>query len=113
MEMPRAAMAARVCASIKAPPPVASTIGPPLSSRRITRCSPARKCGSPWRAKISAIEMPAARSISVSASTKGRRSASARRRPMAVLPAPIRPTSTRLRGTWVKNSRLILMGFRD
>ena len=45
----RARSAARVSAFMKAPPPVASTCGPPSSSRAITRASPARKYGSPWR----------------------------------------------------------------
>src|SRR3546814_19514603 len=38
--------------------------------------------------------MPAARSISVSASAKGRPSRCARRRPIVDLPTPISPTST-------------------
>src|SRR5215510_8777839 len=38
--------------------------------------------------------MPAAASISVSASTKGSLSRAARRRPMVDLPTPIMPTST-------------------
>ena len=42
-EMPLARIAARVSAFMKAPPPVASTCGPPSSSRAMTRASPARK----------------------------------------------------------------------
>ena len=38
-----ARIAARVSALMKAPPPVASTFGPPSSRRRITRRSPSRK----------------------------------------------------------------------
>ena len=71
IETPFALMAARVSAFMKAPPPVASTCGPPSSRRAITRASPLRKSASPWRAKMSAMLMPAAFSISVSASTKG------------------------------------------
>ena len=83
---------------MKAPPPVASTLGPLSSRRAITRASPSRKYGSPWVAKISAIDMSAAVSISVSASTKDSRKRPASRRPMVDLPAPIIPTSTTERG---------------
>ena len=93
-EIPLARIAARVSAFMKAPPPVASTCGPPSSRRAITRASPARKYGSPWAAKISAIVMPAAFSISASASTNGMPSRAASRRPIDDLPAPIMPTST-------------------
>ena len=51
------------------------------SSRAITRASPLRKSASPWRAKMSAMLMPAAFSISASASTKGM--AEPRREPAA------------------------------
>ncbi len=84
----------RVSSRMKAPPPVAMTAGPLLSSRAITRASPSRKYGSPWVAKISGIVMPAAVSISVSASKNGSRSRAASRRPMVDLPAPIMPIST-------------------
>ena len=93
-EMPLARIAARVSAFMKAPPPVASTCGPLSSSRAITRASPARKYGSPCAAKISGMVMPAAFSISVSASTNGMPSRAASRRPIDDLPAPIMPTST-------------------
>src|SRR3569623_2453630 len=43
---------------------------------------------------MSAIDMPAAVSISLSASTKGRLSRAASRRPTVDLPTPISPTST-------------------
>ena len=68
-EIPLAAIAARVSAFTNAPPPVASTCGPPSSRRAITRASPARNSGSPRIAKMSGIDMPAAFSISTSAST--------------------------------------------
>ena len=92
-----ARMAARVSRSMKAPPPVASTSGSPASRRRMTRRSPSRKSGSPKRANSSGMVRPAASSISASASRNGRPSRAASRRPMLVLPAPIRPTSTTLR----------------
>ncbi len=79
---------------MKAPPPVASTQGPPSSSRAITRASPSLKSGSPRVSKMSGIDMPAAASISVSASRNGSRSRADSRRPMVDLPAPIMPTST-------------------
>ena len=60
----------------------------------MTRRSPSRKEGSPCFANISAIVIPAAASISVSASTKASPSRCARRRPVDVLPDPIKPTST-------------------
>ena len=90
-------MVARVSASMKAPPPVASTSGSPASRRRITRRSPSRNSRSPKRSNSSAMVQPAASSISASASRKGRPSRAARRRPIEVLPAPISPTSTMLR----------------
>src|SRR5499427_3524599 len=80
---------------MKAPPPVASTWGPCSSSRAMTRASPERKEGSPWASKISAIDMPAASSISASASAKGMPSRAASRRPIEDLPDPDRK-STRL-----------------
>ena len=46
-EMPLMRIRSRVCWSMTAPPPVASTCGPLSSSRAITRASPARKYGSP------------------------------------------------------------------
>jgi hypothetical protein len=67
----------------------------PLSSRRaITRASPSLKCASPWVSKISGIDIPAAASISTSASRKGSRNRADSRRPMVDLPAPIMPIST-------------------
>ena len=87
-------MRLRVSSRMKAPPPVASTAGPLSSSRAITRASPSRKYGSPWVSKMSGIDMPAAASISMSASRNGSRSRAASRRPMVDLPAPIMPTST-------------------
>ncbi len=60
----------------------------------MTRASPARKYGSPCLSKISGMVMPAALSISVSASTKGMPSRVASLRPIDDLPAPIMPTST-------------------
>jgi hypothetical protein len=50
----------RVSSRMNAPPPVASTPGPPSSSRAITRASPSLKCGSPWVSKMSGIDIPAA-----------------------------------------------------
>ena len=93
-ETPLAWIAARVSGFMNAPPPVASTCGPLSSSRAMTRVSPARKYGSPCALKISGIDMPAAFSISVSASTNGTLSRLASLRPMEDLPAPIMPTST-------------------
>ena len=60
----------------------------------MTRFSPARKYGSPCLSKISGMVMPAALSISVSASMKGIPSRAASLRPIDDLPAPIMPTST-------------------
>ena len=94
IETPFALMAARVSAFITAPPPVASTCGPLSSRRAMTRASPLRKSASPWRAKISAMLMPAAFSISLSASTKGMPRRAPSRRPIDDLPTPIMPTST-------------------
>src|SRR5262249_1159138 len=71
IEMPLAAMAARVSGFTNAPPPVASTCGPPSSRRAMTRASPARNSASPRMAKISLMDMPAAFSIFASASTNG------------------------------------------
>ena len=51
----------RVSSLMNAPPPVAITRGGPATRRAMTRRSPSRKCASPWRSKISAIFMPAAR----------------------------------------------------
>src|SRR5262245_8657048 len=93
-EMPLALMTPRVSAFMNAPPPVATTCAPPSSRRAITRASPERNSGSPRVAKISSIDMPAAISISASASTNGMSSRCARRRPIDDLPAPIMPTST-------------------
>src|SRR5471030_356102 len=64
----------------------------------MTRRSPFLNSVSPKRSKNSEIEQPAARSISSSASTNGRSRRCASRRPMALLPAPIRPTSATVRG---------------
>ena len=97
-EIPLARIALRVSAFMNAPPPVASTWGPLSSSRAITRVSPARKYGSPWAAKISVMVMPAAFSISASASMNGTPSRAASLRPTEDLPAPIMPTSTSERG---------------
>src|SRR5215813_9107907 len=97
-EMPFAWIAARVSGFMKAPPPVARTCAPPSSRRAITRASPVRNSGSPRIANMSAIDMPAASSISMSASTKEMPSRWARRRPIEDLPAPIMPTSTIARG---------------
>src|SRR6476659_120126 len=98
IEMPFAAIAVRVSGLVKAPPPVARTWGPPSSRRRMTRASPARNSASPRTASISLIVMPAAFSISTSASTNGMPRRSARRRPIEDLPAPIMPTSVTVRG---------------
>ena len=87
-------MRSRVSWRMKAPPPVASTAGPLSRSRAITRASPSLKSGSPRDSKISGIDMPAAVSISVSASRKGSPSRADKRRPIVDLPAPIMPTST-------------------
>src|SRR3954452_7204990 len=87
-------MRLRVSSRMKAPPPVASTAGPLSSRRAITRASPSLKCRSPWFSNISDIDIPAAASISVSASTNGIRSRADSRRPIVDLPAPIMPTST-------------------
>ena len=57
----------------------------------ITRRSPSRKCASPKRSKISEIVIPAARSISSSASTNGIPSRCARRRPIVDLPDAHQP----------------------
>src|SRR5882757_4609672 len=62
---------------------------------------------------MSGIDMPAAVSISLSASVKGSRSRAAIRRPMVDLPAPIIPTSTIDRGpsaAVMSASRLGLVG---
>ena len=92
-----ARISARVSASMKAPPPVASTQGGPDIRREITRLSPTRNSASPKRSKNSAMLQPDACSISASASRNGMPSRSARRRPTDVLPAPISPTITTLR----------------
>ena len=84
----------RVSSRKNAPPPVAITAGPLSSNRAITRASPSRKCGSPWFSKMSGIDIPAAASISVSASRNGSRSRADSRRPMVDLPAPIIPINT-------------------
>jgi hypothetical protein len=84
----------RVASFMKAPPPVAITLGGPSIRRAITRRSPSRKLGSPKRSNISAILWSAASSISSSESANGRPSRFARRRPTVDLPAPISPTST-------------------
>src|SRR5882672_1293246 len=84
----------RVSSRMKAPPPVAITAGPLSSSRAITRASPSLKYGSPWVSKMSGIDIPAAASISISASRNGSRNRVDNRRPMVDLPAPIMPTST-------------------
>ena len=67
---------------------------PAFQQAAITRASPARKSDSPRMAKMSEMVMPAAFSISASASTNGMPSRSATRRPIDDLPAPIMPTST-------------------
>ncbi len=67
-----ARVASRVRSSMKAPPPKASTIGSPASRRRITRRSPSRNAGSPYRPNNSGMEQPAASSISWSASRNGK-----------------------------------------
>ena len=63
----------------------------------MTRRSPSRNTASPRLRKISSIVSPAAVSISLSESKNGRFSRAARRRPIFVLPAPIRPTRTTVR----------------
>src|SRR6478735_4558 len=92
--MPFSWISARVSGWTNAPPPVATTLGPPSSSRAITRRSPSRKCASPNRSKISAMLSCAAFSISSSASRNGRSSNCASLRPIVDLPTPIMPTST-------------------
>ena len=63
----------------------------------MTLRSSRRNSGSPYLAKISATVMPAAASISWSASANGTSSRAASRLPMEVLPAPIMPTSATVR----------------
>ena len=58
-------------AFMKAPPPVASTCGPPSSRRAITRARRRENTARRGLAKISGMVMPAAFSISPSASTNG------------------------------------------
>ena len=65
----------------------------------MTRRSPSRKAGSPRVAKISGMVMPAAAAISASESVKGTPRSAASRLPTLVLPAPISPTSTRVRSS--------------
>ena len=65
--------------------------------RVITRCSPKRNSASPRVEKISGMVMPAARSISASASLKGMPKRCANLLPIDVFPAPIMPTSTIVR----------------
>ena len=89
----------RVRGSMKAPPPVARMPGRSARRRAITRRSPSRNAGSPSVAKISGIVMPAAVAISASESVKGTPSSAASRLPTLVLPAPISPTSTRVRAS--------------
>jgi hypothetical protein len=63
----------------------------------ITRRSPSRNARSPRLAKISSMVSPAAASISGSESKKGKPSLTARRRPILLFPAPIKPTKAIVR----------------
>ena len=88
-------IAARVSSFINAPPPVATTFRGPSSNLKMTRRSPSRKACSPWCSNISGMLQPAADSISSSASTNSISKLAERRRPIALLPAPIIPTRTK------------------
>jgi cobalamin biosynthesis Mg chelatase CobN len=83
----------RFRSDMKAPPPVDRMQRRVRRRRRITCVSRSRKKASPSRSKISAMVRSAARSISASESRNGTRSSRATALPIAVLPAPIIPTS--------------------
>ena len=97
IESARARTSARVSGSMKAPPPSARTWRSLVSRRAITCRSLMRNDGSPISAKMLAMVVPAAASIAASASWNGQLQDLARRRPTAVLPAPIMPTRTIVR----------------
>ena len=83
---------------MKAPPPVASTIGSPASRRRITRRSPSRNS----RLAVAGEHLGDGAARPPIRSRRRRRGTAGRAGPRAagrceVLPAPIRPTSTMLR----------------
>ena len=78
-----------------APPPVATICPFSRQTSAITACSSARKAASPSWAKISGMDFPARRSISVSQSTKGRPMRLASARPMLLLPQPGMPVRIR------------------
>src|SRR6266508_834424 len=78
------------------PPPVAM-MSPVLSASRPTASSSRRrKWASPLSAKISGMVRPSLAVIMSSVSTKQRPSRRARMRPTEDLPAPMKPTSTRV-----------------
>ena len=75
------------------PPPVAITASPASSARPSAAVSCRRKPASPSSAKISGMDLPAARAISSSKSMSGRPIRPASSRPIVLLPHPIMPMS--------------------
>ena len=88
---------ARCSALAPKPPPVAMTACCRVVNSPTTQRSKSRKCGSPWRAKISLTDSPTRSSIKVSVSQNSNRSRSASIRPTVVFPAPMRPIRARFR----------------
>src|ERR1700757_3598250 len=66
----------------------------PFSRSTMTSCSSWRKAGSPSSAKTRGIGLPARFSMTWSLSVKGTPSCAPSRRPIVVLPAPMKPTRT-------------------
>ena len=97
-------MFSRVSSFINAPPPVDTICGPSCKTRLTTRDSSALNSGSPYCANISVMGICAAATISSSVSTKGSPVYCASNLPMTDFPAPISPTSTRLRSPSAKRA---------
>ena len=80
--------AGRFSSRVTQPPPVAMICPEPFPRSRSTWISRVRKAASPWRRRKAGMDIPARRSSSRSASTKGRPVRRARSAPVRLFPQP-------------------------